>query len=183
MLTSGPMRLRTAILASSVGLALAAQAQAQDPLLGRWEGTLEGPQGGKRPAVLTLQRDAAANYTGTVTGLMREIPFSEIKVAGDSFTAVALVESPQGKATTKYSFRLEGGDLKGTSETDFGGQSFSAAYELKRASGGGAAQAAPAAGAAQPGRRGSPPQPTQKQSLDYFAGRWNFRWVGRESAL
>jgi hypothetical protein len=31
--------------------------------------------------------------------------------------------------------------------------------------------------------RGSPPQPTQKQSLDYFAGRWSFRWIGRESAV
>lgn len=27
------------------------------------------------------------------------------------------------------------------------------------------------------------PQPTQKQSLDYFVGQWNFKWTGRESAL
>src|SRR5262245_45420292 len=100
------MSLRPAILASCLALALAARSAAQDPLLGRWEGTLEGPQGGKRPAVLTLQRDPAANYSGTITGLAREIPFSEIKVAGDSFTAVAVVDSPQGKITTKYSFTL-----------------------------------------------------------------------------
>ena len=168
-------RLLTAIVASFVAL----QALAQDPLVGRWEGTLEGPQG-KRPAVLNLQRDTAANYSGTITGLMREIPLSEIKVAGDNFTAEAVVESPQGKVKTTYSFTLQGGELKGKSETDFAGQTFTASYELKRAAAGGAPQAAQAAGT---GRRQSPPQPTQKQSLDYFAGRWNFRWVGRESAL
>jgi hypothetical protein len=27
------------------------------------------------------------------------------------------------------------------------------------------------------------PQPQQKQSLDYFVGQWNFRYMGRESAL
>jgi hypothetical protein len=31
--------------------------------------------------------------------------------------------------------------------------------------------------------RKSPPQPQQKQSLDYFVGRWNVTWSGRESAF
>jgi hypothetical protein len=31
--------------------------------------------------------------------------------------------------------------------------------------------------------RPSPPQPTQKQSLDYFVGAWQFKWTGRESPL
>ena len=31
--------------------------------------------------------------------------------------------------------------------------------------------------------RRSPPQPQQKQSLDYFVGRWNATWSGRESAF
>ena len=31
--------------------------------------------------------------------------------------------------------------------------------------------------------RPSAPQPLQKQSLDYFVGRWSFKWTGRESAL
>jgi hypothetical protein len=29
----------------------------------------------------------------------------------------------------------------------------------------------------------SAPQPQQKQSIDYFAGRWGFKYIGRESAL
>jgi hypothetical protein len=177
------MRLRPAILAACLALAFAARAAAQDPLLGRWEGTLEGPQG-KRPAVLTLQRDTAANYSGTVTGLRGELPLSDIKVAGDGFTALAVVDAPQGKVTTKYSFTLQGGELRGRSETDFAGQTFSASYELKRAAAGASgAAASPPAAQAGGARRQSPPQPTQKQSLDYFAGRWGFRWVGRESGL
>jgi hypothetical protein len=40
---------------------------------------------------------------------------------------------------------------------------------------------------AQPGGgllgRPSPPQPLQKQGVDYFVGSWNFRWTGRESPL
>jgi hypothetical protein len=46
--------------------------------------------------------------------------------------------------------------------------------------------AAPASPSPEPSRRpgrSSPPQPTQKQSLEYFSGRWNYKWVGRESAL
>lgn len=31
--------------------------------------------------------------------------------------------------------------------------------------------------------RKSPPQPQQKQSLDYFAGQWTATWSGRESAF
>ena len=31
--------------------------------------------------------------------------------------------------------------------------------------------------------RKSPPQPQLKQSLDYFVGRWNVTWSGRESAF
>lgn len=31
--------------------------------------------------------------------------------------------------------------------------------------------------------RPSPPQPQQKQGLDYFVGTWKFTWVGRESVI
>lgn len=31
--------------------------------------------------------------------------------------------------------------------------------------------------------RPSPPQPVQKQGVEYFAGTWNFTWTGRESAF
>jgi len=31
--------------------------------------------------------------------------------------------------------------------------------------------------------RPSPPQPVQKQGVEYFVGTWNFKWTGRESAF
>ena len=31
--------------------------------------------------------------------------------------------------------------------------------------------------------RPSPPQPQQRQGLDYFTGSWKFSWIGRESAI
>lgn len=171
--------LLSAIVASSLALAVPGHAQ-QDPLLGRWEGTVENQQG-KRPALLSLQKDSAGAYTGTITGMRGDLALEEIKLAGDTVTAEAQVETAQGSVRTKYTFVLEGADLKGKSETDLGGQTFTASYEFKGAVAG-AATPPSAPQATRPGRR-SPPQPTQKQSLDYFSGRWNYRWVGRESAL
>jgi hypothetical protein len=40
----------------------------------------------------------------------------------------------------------------------------------------------PGAGGALLGRP-SPPQPLQKQGVEYLAGTWNFTWTGRESAV
>ena len=47
---------------------------------------------------------------------------------------------------------------------------------------GNASPQAPATGLGLLGRK-SPPQPQQKQSLDYFVGTWNVTWSGRESAF
>ena len=33
------------------------------------------------------------------------------------------------------------------------------------------------------GRRGTPPQPQQKQGVEYFAGSWKMEYLGRESAI
>ena len=171
----------SAVVVSGLALTVTGWAQ-QDPLLGRWEGTVEGPQG-KRPEVLSFAKDSAGSYTGTITGTRGELPLRDIKVTGGNVSAEARVETAQGSLRIQFSFVVQGGELKGKSETDFGGQTFTADYELKRAGAGGAE--APAASAPQATRAGrqSPPQPTQKQSLDYFSGRWNYRWVGRESAL
>jgi hypothetical protein len=43
--------------------------------------------------------------------------------------------------------------------------------------------AAPSNSTTNPLGRKSPPQPQQKQSLDYFVGTWNVTWSGRESAF
>lgn len=165
-------------------LAVAGLAQG-DRLPGRWEGTAQMPQG-EQPATATFKKEGDA-YTGTITGLRGEMPFKEVKVDGDKVTAKAEIESPQGSFVINYKFAIEGETLKGEGQVDFGGQTYNFAYNLKRAG------EAPAAGAASPPQpqpqatpRAAPvpvPQPQQKQSLDYFVGQWNFKWVGRESPL
>jgi hypothetical protein len=116
------------------------------------------------------------SYRGTITGLRGDVPFKEIKLEGNRVTAKAEIESPQGTFLINYEFTLEGETLKGEGKLDFGGQAFSFNYNLKRGASSQNAQERPAQG-----RRISVPQPQQKQSLDYFLGRWDFRWVGRES--
>ena len=175
MLRSGPVPVFVVAV-----LALAAPGRAQqDPLVGRWEGTATGLQG-QRAVTLTLEKDSAGSYGGTISGIRGDMALRDVKLAGDTLTAESVVEAAQGSLKVKYKLVLQGAELKGSSETDFGGQTFSAAIELRRP---GATPQAASSPQAQAGRRPSPPQPTQKQSLDYFKGRWNFRWVGRESGL
>jgi hypothetical protein len=148
----------------------------QDPLEGRWEGTVQLPQG-ERP-VTALFKKQGNSYTGTITGLRGDVPFKEVKLEGNRVTAKAEIESPQGTFLVNYEFTLEGETLKGEGKLDFGGQIFSFSYNLKRG-----ASPQDEQGRPPQGRRVSAPQPQQKQSLDYFLGQWDFKWVGRESPL
>jgi hypothetical protein len=47
----------------------------------------------------------------------------------------------------------------------------------------GRGRGAGAPGALQGRGRGTPPQPQQKQGVDYFVGTWTFTWTGRESPI
>jgi hypothetical protein len=143
----------------------------QDKLEGRWEGKVRAPQG-ERDAAVTFKKQGE-NYTGTTTGMRGDdIPLKEIKVDGNKVTAVATVESPQGSITIDYKFELQGEALKGEGSVDFGGQTITFTYDLKRAGEKTAAAQAPSEGQSPPQRQARPrvEQPTQKQTLDYFAG-------------
>jgi len=170
---------------------VAGQAQ-QDRLEGRWEGTVQSPQGERR-AVASFKKDGQ-NYTGTITGRGdSEMPFKEVKLDGDKVTATAQVDTPQGSIIIKYDFVLQGDTLKGKGEVDFGGQTFSFNYDLKRAADTTAQRSdtsqQPQQGSQQANQqrqqqsRAPVPQPQQKQSLEYFVGQWNFKWIGRDSPL
>jgi hypothetical protein len=176
-------------------IAVAGLAQ-QDKLAGRWEGKVQAPQG-ERPAVLIFKKEGSG-YTGTISGLRpnSEAQLKEVKVEGDKVTAKTEAETPQGNVVINYSFTLQGDSLKGTGAIDFGGQSFSFDFDLKRVSEQAAAgaPAAPAQGQTQqptqqptqeqpPRQRRDVPQPQQKQSIDYFVGQWSFKYIGRESPL
>ena len=158
----------------------------QDPLEGRWTGKVQSIQG-EREATVTFKK-SGSDYTGAVSGLRgnSEVPFKEVKLDGSKVTAVTEVESPQGTLVINYNFVLAGETLKGIGEIDFGGQTFSFDFDLKR-SGDAAQPAAPSrrAGSDDGQQRGRSrvPQPQQEQTLEYFVGQWTFEWLGRESAL
>jgi hypothetical protein len=162
--------------------AIAVQAQT-DKLNGLWEGSAESMQG-KRPAKATFKK-GADGYTGTITGLRGDVPFKEIKVEGDNITALAEIQTPQATVQVKYKFTVQGEALKGEGEVDFGGQTFVFTYDFKRTSNNPDAKPTAATSNApdQQQQRPQTPQPQQKQSLNYFAGSWNFKWIGMETPL
>jgi len=124
-----------------------------------------------------------------------EIQLKDFKIDGDKFTAKADIETPQAAITINYSFTLAGETMKGQGALDFGGQSITIDFDLKRVS----ADAPAASSGQQPGAQGQAqgpgpgqgqqrqrvevPQPQQKQSIDYFVGQWSYKYIGRESAL
>ena len=159
---------------------------AQAKLQGRWEGKVQSPQG-EMPTAATFKQEGTA-VTGTINMMGRTVPFKEIKVDGDKVTAQSTVDTPQASINVNFNFTVQGDKLTGKGDVDFGGQTFNFDFDLKKVSDNPEAPAsAGAQGQGQQGQRGQQrpqvPQPQQKASLDYFAGQWNFKWVGRESAL
>jgi hypothetical protein len=187
--------LRHFVLIVFIAVCAASISAQQAALEGRWQGTAQTPQG-ERPAIATFARNGDT-YTGTISGLRGEMPFKQVKVEGNKIQADAVVESPQGSIPVKYEFTLAGDTLTGQGHIEFGGQSFTLEYSFKRAAEGQAtapsqqpqSQQPPAQQPSQqrPGgqqqQRATVPQPTQKQSLDYFLGQWSFKWTGRESPI
>src|SRR5262252_973287 len=147
----------------------------QDKLVGRWEGKAQSPQG-ERDTNLVIRKEADV-YTGVMPGTRpgMEIQLKDFKIDGDKFTAIADVDMPQAAIRINYSFTLAGETMKGQGALDFGGQSITIGFDLKRVSAdaGAAAPAAPAG--QQPGAQGQGqgqqrqrvevPQPQQKQSI------------------
>lgn len=170
-------------------LLISMPALAQDQLSGRWEGKTQSPRG-EQDTTVVFKKEGEA-YKGTTSLMGREVIIKDIKIEGDNMTAKADVETPQATITINYKFTLAGETMKGQGALDFGGQAVTFDMNLKRVSGGTDAAAAPvaattarpAAGGGQQRPRNDVAQPQQKQSLDYFVGAWNFRYMGRESAL
>jgi len=184
------------IVCAVIFLAMPALAQ-QDKLAGRWEGKIQSLQG-ERETSLVIKKEGDT-YTGKTPGMRggTEMTLKDFKVDGDKVTAKADVETPQATITINYTFTLAGETMKGQGALDFGGQSITFDLDLKRVSGStdapatAATQQAPAQqqqqgqqqGQGQQRQRMDVPQPQQKQSIDYFAGQWSYKYIGRESAL
>jgi hypothetical protein len=176
-------------------LSVAAFAQ-QDKLVGRWEGKAQSPQG-ERETNLVIKKEGDV-YTGVMPGMGgMVIQLKDFKIDGAKVTAKADIETPQAAITINYSFTLAGETMKGEGALDFGGQSITIGFDLKRVSANASAPATSASAGQQPGAQGqgpgqgqgqgrdrvSVPQPQQKQSIDYFVGQWSYKYIGRESAL
>lgn len=158
---------------------------AQAKLEGRWVGKVKSIQG-ERDANATIKKDGD-NYTGTISGIRpgQDVALKDIKLEGDKVTAIAEVETPMATIVINYKFTLAGDTLNGQGSLDFNGNAFSFDVELKRDTGSAPAAAAPAQGQAPTPRqqRATVEQPQQKQSIDYFVGKWSFKFIGRESAI
>lgn len=157
---------------------------AQDPLAGRWEGKIQSIQG-TRDTVVVFKNDNGV-YTGRSAGMRpgTEMALKNVKLEGTTVTAQGEMETPQAVISIAYRFDLKGDAMKGQGSLDFGGQAISFDLDLKRVS---AKTDGPVSvGNAGGGGQRQPQiiaQPQQKPGLDYFAGKWDFRYVGRESAL
>src|SRR5215468_3202445 len=134
----------------------------QDKLVGRWEGKAQSPQG-ERETSLAIRKDGGV-YTGVMPGMRQgmEIQLKDFKIDGDKFTAKADIETPQAAITINYSFTLAGETMKGQGALDFGGQSITIDFDLKRVSAD-AAAAPPASAGQQPGAQGQAQGPGQGQ--------------------
>ena len=166
-------------------LLLSLPALAQDPLTGRWEGKTQSPRGEQDTTVIFKKE--GDSYKGATSMMGREVLLRDIKLAGDKMTAKSELETAQATITINYIFTLVGDSLKGQGALEFGGQAMTMELNLKRVSTSTNAPATATAATARPGgggqRQRADVQPQQKQSLDYFVGVWNFRYMGRDSAL
>src|SRR5215475_1561109 len=106
----------------------------EDKLVGRWEGKAQSPQG-ERETNLVIKNEGGV-YTGVMPGMRQgmEIQLKDFKIDGDKFTAKADIETPQAAITINYSFTLAGETMKGQGSLDFGGQSITIDFDLKRVS-------------------------------------------------
>lgn len=176
--------MRRALIFVSIVLLVQASAfgrAQQDKLAGRWAGTVDGIQG-QQPAVATFKKEGD-KYSGSISGLRpgADAVLKDINLDGDKVTAKTEAETPQGNVVVSYAFVLQGETLKGKGEVEFGGQTYTFTFDLKR--GGEMPAGGATAPPAQPPVRREVPQPQQKQSISYFVGEWSYSWIGRESAL
>lgn len=167
-------------------LLLSLSVLAQDKLAGRWEGKVQSMQG-EQATVVIFKKDGDS-YTGRSAGLRpgTEMILKDVVIAGEDVTAKADVETPQATITVKYKFKLTGETMKGQGSLDFGGQAVTFDLDLKRVSpntDGTLTAQAQGQGPTRAPQRQQVQQLQQKQGLDYFVGQWNFKYVGRESAL
>lgn len=138
--------MRKLMLAAAVMLAAvttaAATAQAQTPdttkkapaaapsLEGQWSGSIETPNGGM--SVMAAIKKGADGYTGMISGMEGDVPLRDIKMVGDTVTAVATMSAQGQSIEVWYSFLFKDGALDGRVDANVGGQSMTFPLMLKK---------------------------------------------------
>ncbi len=123
----------SAIIFVSLSVCLAAgAAQAQDPLAGRWSGTMQNPRG-EAPAVAIFEAQAKG-YTGSISGLdgRSMIPFKEVTLKNDRVEAKWDMTLRQNTITVVAKFVLAGDSMTGSATIPMGPQSLLIEYKLRR---------------------------------------------------
>jgi hypothetical protein len=151
----------------------AGTAQPQDdPVRGTWRGTLKSGPTATRPdsgqgesAVTVTFVRKGSTYEGTITGVggdVSAVPFTKVEVTGTRVALEASADSTLGRVAFAAELTLEGNAFTGTGTLGVGPHRVDVTLQLQRRP------------------RQEVPQPTVKQDLAYFVGRWTFEYLGAE---
>jgi hypothetical protein len=122
-----------AVLLLSQFILVSSQAQKATPegLPGRWVGAMHSGHGDQNVTAIFKQEKAA--YSGTMTWMDgKDKPLTNVKLEGNTLTAEAEVEIPDGKLKLSYILTLKGDILEGVILSR-SGHSFEIDLKLKRA--------------------------------------------------
>ncbi|MBM4194595.1 MAG: hypothetical protein FJ202_09490 [Gemmatimonadetes bacterium] len=109
----------------------AAPSTAGDAFVGKWEGTLQGPQGDQR-LVAQFKKDSTFAWLGMVTSDQGEMVLRSITIEGDKLTATATLDMGGQGLELWYTFTRKDDTLTGTIEASFNGQSMAFPMTLKK---------------------------------------------------
>lgn len=100
-------------------------------LEGQWAGSIETPNGGMN--VMAAIKKGSDGYTGTISGMEGDVALRDIKLVGDTVTAVATMSAQGQSIEVWYSFLFKDGALNGRVDANVGGQSMTFPLMLKKA--------------------------------------------------
>ena len=111
-------------------VAMAGIARADDSATGTWKWTVMAG-GNSRDVTLKLKQDGD-KLTGTISGRNNDTEITDGSYKDGTVTFSVVRERNGNKFTTKYSGKLSGDTIKGTTEFERNGQTQSRDWEAKR---------------------------------------------------
>ena len=138
-------------------------AQAADPVVGNWRGTLTSASGVESPLIITIVK-RGDGYAGSTNGLnaSSEAALKRVTASGVKLTIEASDDSKLGTVTLTAELTADGNALTGAGTVSVGAQKFDVTLALQRRP------------------RAEAIQPHVEQRVDYFVGRWTFEYLGAE---